>query len=102
MKLDCEIISQEFLPVLRAAMAKELASMGMSQKEVADVLGISQPAVSQYLRDIRGAGNHFTSDQELYSNVKEMCQIIASREANESYLKEKMYMVCETALRKKR
>ena len=48
MRLDCEIISQDFLPVLRSAIAKELASMGLNQKQVADILGISQPAVSQY------------------------------------------------------
>ncbi len=101
-RLDCEIISQDFLPVLRAVLAKELSADGMSQKEVADVLGISQPAVSQYLRDLRGARNHFSSDEELFSRVKNMCRKIKTNEIGGTELKKEMYAVCEAAMNKKK
>ncbi len=102
MKLDCEIISQDFLPALRAAMAKELISCGMNQKEVAELIGISQPAVSQYVRDLRGAGNRFVSDKELFSRIRETCGKVKTKELGESQLKNEMYLICEAALSKVR
>lgn len=50
-----EAIAQ-MLPALRAVLAKDLAAAGLSQLEIARTLGVTQPAVSQYLRDIRGKG----------------------------------------------
>ena len=102
MRLDCEIISQDFLPVLRAVLAKELSSCGLNQKDVANILGISQPAVSQYLRDLRGSRNHFVSDEELYMKIKELCGKIRTKEMNQTQMKNEMYAVCERAMIKKR
>jgi predicted transcriptional regulator len=102
MRLDCEIISQDFLPVLRAALAKELAAGGMNQKDVAQILGISQPAVSQYLRDLRGAKNHFVSDKELFSRLQDVCGKIKMKELDEVQLKKEMYILCETAMNRSR
>ncbi len=101
MRLDCEIISQDFLPALRSAIAKELISCGMNQKEVADLIGISQPAVSQYLRDLRGANNHFVLDKDLFSKVREMCGKMKSKEMNHLQMKREMYSLCEAALNRK-
>ncbi|MBI4170103.1 MAG: helix-turn-helix domain-containing protein [Candidatus Aenigmarchaeota archaeon] len=83
-------------------MAKELNACGMNQKEVADVLGISQPAVSQYLRDLRGARNHFSSDEELLSRVKDVCGRIVTKEIYEPQLKKEMYEICEAAMNKRK
>ncbi len=102
MRLDCEIISQDYLPVLRSAIAKELAGLGMNQKEVADILGISQPAVSQYLRDLRGAKNNFVADQEIFSRLKDVCGKIKEKGIAEAELKLEMYNLCEMALTKTR
>jgi len=102
MRLDCEIISQDFLPALRSALAKELSTGGMSQKSVADLLGISQPAVSQYLRDLRGAKNNFITDEELLSSLKKFCEKIIAKELDEAGLKENMYSICKMALDRKK
>ena len=100
MRLDCEIISQDFLPVLRAVLAKELSSCGMNQKEVASILGTSQPAVSQYLRDLRGCKNHLFSHDEILSRVKDVCQNISAKSMDQSALKQEMYLICELAMNK--
>lgn len=42
------------LPKIRADLARELVKNGMSQKEVAEKLGITPSAVSQYLHKKRG------------------------------------------------
>jgi len=55
MKPPCETIILEYLPVVRAIMAKRMIEKyGLSQKQAAEKLGISQPAVSQYKKELRG------------------------------------------------
>ncbi len=43
-----EIVVEEFLPTFRAVLASELRDRGLTQSEVAELLGISQSAVSKY------------------------------------------------------
>jgi len=43
-----EIVVEEFLPTVRSMLAEELRERGLTQSEVADLLGISQSAVSKY------------------------------------------------------
>jgi predicted transcriptional regulator len=55
MKLVIEILSDEVLPTLRAIVGKKLVEVyGLSQKNAAERLGLTQPAISQYKRDLRG------------------------------------------------
>ena len=44
-----EIVVEEFLPTFRSMLAEELRDGGLTQSEVADLLGISQSAVSKYV-----------------------------------------------------
>jgi predicted fused transcriptional regulator/phosphomethylpyrimidine kinase/predicted transcriptional regulator len=44
-----EIVVEEFLPTFRSMLAEELRERGLTQSEVADLLGISQSAVSKYV-----------------------------------------------------
>jgi predicted fused transcriptional regulator/phosphomethylpyrimidine kinase/predicted transcriptional regulator len=48
MKFVEEVVTEEFLPTLRSMLAAELRERGLTQSEVAEVLGISQSAVSKY------------------------------------------------------
>jgi len=55
MKSPCEEISKDLIPTARALLVKDLVERhNLSQVEVANRLGITQPAVSQYLRSLRG------------------------------------------------
>ncbi len=56
MKPPCEVIVWYVIPTIRAELAKELVKMGMSQKDISTRLGITQSAVSQYIKDKRGKG----------------------------------------------
>ncbi len=49
----CEIAVKEILPSIRALLAKEL-SKKYTQKQIAEVLGTTQPAISRYLKQARG------------------------------------------------
>jgi len=55
MQFPCEIIVKNILPAIRAIMVKELNERyNKSQKEIAELLGITQPSVSYYLHGERG------------------------------------------------
>lgn len=76
MKSVFEIVSQEVLPTLRSLVAKNLMDNGFSQKQVADRLGLSQPAISQYKRDLRGKSTGVFVD---YPQLLEDAGVIAKR-----------------------
>lgn len=55
MRLVCEIVASDVLPALRALISKQLIEgYGLTQKEAARKLGLTQPAISQYKKDVRG------------------------------------------------
>jgi hypothetical protein len=62
MKSPCEQIVWDILPSIRAAIAEELVKRGISQKEVSRMLGITPPAVSQYVSKKRGYNIEFRED----------------------------------------
>lgn len=66
MRPPCEIVVWYIIPTIRSELAKELLNLGMKQKEISELLDITQPAVSQYISDKRGHGIKFTDEtQEL-------------------------------------
>ena len=55
MILPCEVAVKSVVPAVKALMAQELIGQhGLKQDHVAEVLGISQSAVSKYSRKVRG------------------------------------------------
>ena len=54
MKLPCQLIVWNVLPAIRAAIAEELNTMGVSQLEAARLLDMTPSAISQYLTGKRG------------------------------------------------
>ncbi|MFW9920840.1 MAG: thiamine-phosphate synthase family protein [Candidatus Thorarchaeota archaeon] len=50
MRPPCEIVQREFLPDLRASLSRILKERGLSQMEIAERIGLTQAAVSKYLR----------------------------------------------------
>jgi len=56
MKLYCEVIVGDVLPSLRALITKELIqNFDFTQNQAAQKLGVTQPAVSQYRKYLRGS-----------------------------------------------
>ena len=79
MKPVCEIIALEVLPAFRALIAKKLLDQyGLSQKQAAEKMGTTQPAVSQYKREIRGYKTVFIRrNPELLNMVQELSKKMA-------------------------
>ncbi|MFN3384414.1 MAG: transcriptional regulator [Archaeoglobaceae archaeon] len=79
------------LPAIRAMVAKELIERGYKIKEVAEMLGLTQAAVSQYLTSKRGKkGLEFLEkNEEVRKIVVEIADAISKRKKgfeNEEYL----------------
>lgn len=71
MKPPCEIVVWYVIPAIRSELAKELLNLGMKQKDVSELMDITQPAVSQYITDKRGSGI------KLDDNVRDMIRSFA-------------------------
>ncbi len=80
MKTFCEIVVSDFLPAVRALVTKELINnYGMTQTEVARRMDMTQPAISYYIRELRGAKVKVLRDNEKLMNlVKQVAAEISS------------------------
>ncbi|MBL7206444.1 MAG: transcriptional regulator [Candidatus Aenigmarchaeota archaeon] len=72
----------EVLPAARAIIAKKMISSGMNQKDIAEKLRITQPAVSQYKRDTRGHAAIFDEKPELREAIEKIAEKVANGELN--------------------
>ncbi|HLE07283.1 MAG TPA: helix-turn-helix domain-containing protein [archaeon] len=55
MRIFCEVFIQDFLPAVRAMVARELTEKHkLKQTEAAEKMGCTQGAISQYKRELRG------------------------------------------------
>lgn len=74
MKLPCELMVEK-LPVLRALITDEIVNrFGLTQEQAAKKLGITQPAVSQYLKGSRGRKN--LADKKLQAEARRIAKQI--------------------------
>ena len=69
MRFAEEIVVEEFLPTVRSMLAEELRERGLTQSEVADVLGISQSAVSKYANGEVERNDRFLEDERVQELV---------------------------------
>ncbi len=77
MMLPQEIEVWYILPAVRSALCKELASK-LQQKKIAQLLGITEPAVSQYIKGKRGSKLKFDA------HIKNEIRIAANELASEN------------------
>lgn len=77
-KQPCEIIVNYVLPSIRAQLAKELVNCDISQQEVAEIIGITPAAVSQYIKGKRGYAVKF--DEKTKEEIKKLANMICRGE----------------------
>ncbi|MDJ1430607.1 thiamine-phosphate synthase family protein [Halostagnicola sp. A-GB9-2] len=78
MKFVEEIVVEEFLPTVRSMLAGELRERGLTQSEVATVLGISQSAVSKYAHGDVTVNQLVATDERVESLVAELGEGLAT------------------------
>lgn len=77
MAATCDYVSKRYLPLYRAFIAEELVNKySFTQKQAAQKLGTTQPAISQYLSSKRGSKNI-----QNYDEVAPLIKETAAKEA---------------------
>jgi len=95
MILPCEVAVKSVIPAIRSAIARELTeSYGLKQKEVAQMLGVTQTAVSKYTRHCRGAIFEVTDVEGVQPILKKTVFSLANGEMAKYELAEKLCAIC--------
>ena len=75
-----EVVVEEFLPTFRSLLAEELRERGLTQSEVADLLGISQSAVSKYVHGEVDRNQRLLEDGRVTDLAEDLAEGLASGE----------------------
>ncbi len=78
MKFREEVVVESVLPTLRSMLAERLSDRGMTQREVADALGVSQSAVSKYVHDEVTRREAVATDDRVTETVDRVAAGLAS------------------------
>lgn len=93
MKPPCEIVVWYVIPAIRSELAKELLNLGMKQKDVSELMDITQPAVSQYITDKRGSGVKL--DDDVKKMVKDFARELSEGTATKGELISRTCSICK-------
>jgi hypothetical protein len=93
MKPPCEIVVWYVIPAIRSELAKQLLSLGMKQKDVSELMDITQPAVSQYITDKRGSGIRLADD--VRAMIHDFARQLADGEATKADLIPRTCTICQ-------
>ena len=74
MKLPSEIVVESFLPTFRALLAEELSERGFTQNEIAERIGVSQPAVSKYVAGAVEIEPLYVEDERVHETVERVAE----------------------------
>jgi uncharacterized protein len=103
MKPYCEIASQYLLPTMRALTAKVLMEKyHMTQQDAASKIGLTQSAVSQYTRQLRGSKiKILEKDREVMVEIDRFAGRIASGELDKKGTLDAFCEICRLARKRK-
>jgi predicted transcriptional regulator len=95
LNLPCEVAVKSVIPAIRSAIARELTeSYGFKQTDVADLLGVTQTAVSKYTSHCRGAIFEVKDVEGVQPILKETVFSLANGEMDKYKLSEKLCIIC--------
>jgi predicted transcriptional regulator len=87
-----EIFIKEYLPTIRAMIAKKLISYGLTQQEIANKLYLTQPAIAFYKKSLRGKRlEELEKKEEVRRKIEEIARKIMTKNLKEEEL-EKEYL----------
>jgi len=103
MKPYCETVAQNLLPTLRALIAKELMEKyKLTQQATASKLGLTQSAISQYMRELRGSKTRILEkDNIVNKEIENFASRIVSEELNALATLDAFCNICRTIRKRK-
>jgi predicted transcriptional regulator len=94
--LPCEVAVRSVIPAVKALIAKELIEeQGLKQDQVAEILGMSQSAVSKYSRNVRGHAIKVDDIEEIRPFINDMVILLLERTRQSAEL---LQLFCQTCI----
>lgn len=93
MRPPCEIVVWYVIPSIRSELAKELLNLGMKQKQISELLDITQPAVSQYISDKRGHGIKF--DDHTQNMIRLLAKDLIEQDLDQGAIIRRVCEICK-------
>jgi predicted transcriptional regulator len=93
--LPCEVAVRSVIPAVRALIAKELMEeQGLKQDQVAEILGVSQSAVSKYSRKVRGHAIEVDDIEEIRPFINDIVILLLDRTGQSAELLQLFCQAC--------
>ncbi|MBU5689636.1 MAG: hypothetical protein QXM68_01065 [Candidatus Aenigmatarchaeota archaeon] len=81
----CETASKYVIPAIRANVAKSLTKNKYTQKSIARILGVTQPAVSKYLSEkYEGKLKYIVNDKTIKKYADQIVEMIINGQPEEN------------------
>jgi len=101
MSIPCEVAVKSVVPAIRASLAKELIQTHkLKQIDTANLLGITQTAVSKYARDVRGRAIELGKTEEIQQLIVEAARMLANSEISRRQLIANLCDICKLVRQK--
>ena len=102
MPLPCEFAVKSIVPAFRALVARELIeSYNLKQEDIANLLGVTQPAISQYARNIRGKILDLDGVERIRIIAKDLAFDLVNNSLSLKHINQKYCEACRTAREKR-
>jgi hypothetical protein len=96
MILPEELASKSVIPAIRALIVKRLVEdHGMTQEEAAKLLGVTQPAVSKYLHEKRGAAIRLSGIKQIEQATSEIAEMVTSHKTEPVEVMSRIEAACD-------
>lgn len=99
MRPPCEIVVRRILPAVRSILVRDMTERhDINQAQIADRLGVTQAAVSQYLKHARGDSKleRRLKEAGLYERIQELSDEIGTGTARRSQIIAKFCEFCDS------
>jgi len=97
MSVPCEVAVKCVLPVVRAMAAQQLMKIHrLKQVQAAQLLKVSQPAISHYCRKIRGKAIDLENDIEVNNLIQDMTESLVKDQLSRKELTQTICRICRT------
>jgi len=93
--MPCEVAVKSVVPAIRAGLAKELIqTYELKQNDVANLLGVTQTAVSKYTRNVRGGVVAINKTEEIQQMITATAKTLTNGELSRRQLAIRFCEIC--------